>query len=100
MSYSIQFRSTSKVEHLRAVIEAAFDRQVMAYQVAHKVDREAAIDNVMRLAEIMGDPPDGEDFVIHMHGSIGGDIDWSTGEVKKLSTMSTGCGVYHSPPSL
>jgi len=93
MSYSFTVKAATKAAALAAA-SAAFDSQVLVSQPVHKVDREAALKNAEAHVNLIADPKEGEEVALSMHGSIGGEIDWSAGEVKRLSSAGSGCTAY------
>jgi hypothetical protein len=91
MSYSFSAKGATK-HHALADAHQKFDEMV-ASQPVHKVDREAAFANLQKHMDLLPEAGTDEEVIVSMHGSVGGDMDWSTGEVRRLSTAGSGCSV-------
>lgn len=92
MSYSFSLRAASVAALLAAAVEKM--GETVKQQPVHAVDCDAALKNLEAHAKLVGEPADGEELAASMHGSVGGEIDWNTGEVRRLSTAGSGCTVY------
>lgn len=90
MSYSFSIKAATKAAALAAAA-AKFDVEVVASQPVHKVDRDAALANARAHLDLIAEPADGEEVVLSMHGSVGGDIDWTAGQARRLTTAGSGC---------
>jgi hypothetical protein len=91
MSYSFSAKGATKAAATAAAV-SQFEAMLVS-QPVHKADREAAFANLKAHMDLVKEPGDSEEVVISMHGSIGGDIDWSAGEVRSLSNAGSGCSV-------
>jgi hypothetical protein len=86
MSYSHSFRAAS-IAALCALAASKMTETVQT-QPFHEVDRDAALKNVKEHTEVVGEPPEGYEFVVSMHGS-----GWAEGGV--VRSVGSGCNVTH-----
>lgn len=92
MSYSFSLRAAS-VALLCAAAASKFDDEVIATQPVHKADRDAALANLKTHADLVGEPPEGQELSASMHGSVWAELDEGTGAVKRVMNAGSGCSV-------
>lgn len=93
MSYSFSVRGATAAIVLAAAA-AAFDERVIAPMPVHKLDRDAALANAEKHLSLIAEPAVDEEIVLAVHGSLGGDIDWTTGEARRVSNAGSGCTAW------
>lgn len=100
MSYSFSLKAATKAAALAAAA-AKFDAEVLAQQPVHRVDRDAALANAEKHLALVAEPVEGEEVSLSMYGSVGGDVDHGTGDVRRLTTAGSGCtaSIIRVPPA-
>lgn len=91
VSYSLSLKAATKAA--AAALAAAKLDEVIVSQPVHKVDRAAALANLQAHLDLLPEATEAQEVVVSMHGSVGGDIDWTVGEVRTLSNAGSGCSV-------
>ena len=92
MSYSFTVRGITAAAAL-APAAAQMD-EVVRQQPPHKVDRDAALANAQAHLDLLAQPTEDQEIVLSMNGSIGGDLDWNTGDVQRLTSAGSACSAY------
>lgn len=90
MSYSFSLRAGT-IAALAAAAASQLDA-VCETQPVHRVDREAALKNLQAHAELVGEPGEGQELVVSMHGSIS--VSYPTAGDPVVSNAGSGCSVY------
>lgn len=90
MSYSLSLRAAS-ILALAAAAAAALDNVIEA-QPAHARDKDAALANLDAHAKLVGEPAEGEELIVSMHGSIS--VSNPTAGEPTVYSAGSGCSVW------
>lgn len=93
MSFSFSVRGAT----IAAVVAAATAKmdEVVAQQPAHTADRDAVVSAADDYAEMMGEPDEGEEIMLTIHGSLSGV--WDGGALTRMTASSLGVQAAFAP---
>lgn len=92
MSFSFGFTAASKALAKTEVVRKM--AQTVREQPVHAVDAVAVIETAHRYIDGLVDPAEGQVIGGTISGSVGGDIDWTTGTVNAVAGANIGVSVY------
>lgn len=92
MSFSFTLTAAGKAAAKAAVVKKL--AEVVQSQPVHAHDALQIGTTAEAMIERLEEPNEQQQLVVSVSGSLGGDIDWTLGEVRKLTTANMGVTAY------